>query len=264
MRRALDDAKRSLKGEKYEAPYVHQTLDYPDDFEFFSDGDEELSFMRHYVKSMTDKHLSIKQLEKAKVGYCTTGRTGGYVVFPFIEDGKLVYWQGRAAIPALLKDKKLRKYNPSKRVAPLGKNYWFYGMNQAVQDGFCVLCEGPLDQISLNRFVKRQYGDSAYALSVQGHTVSFPAAEKHPMNSQIGKLYHLRPNKICVLYDADVKEQSDALVDLLQLAGFDAFAGNLPKDKDPNDFHKNAEVLLAATTRMTDMEILKMRLNNLG
>ncbi len=260
---ALNEAKKILSDEPANIWQQAQVLDYPEDFETFDDGDDELSFLGHYVNSLKEKHLSLDEMIEEKLGYCSSGPLTGYVIFPFFEDGKLVYWQGRGATPSLRYDKRKRKYNPSKEVAPMGKNFWFYGLQHAVPDGFAILCEGPLDQISLNGFAKRHYGEEAYALSVQGHTISFPSPGRHPLNSQLGKLFQLKPQSVCVLYDADVREQSQALVDLLQVAGFNAFAGTLPEGKDPNDFHHDEKTLTEATTRLGATDSLMARLRHL-
>lgn len=250
------------RGIRKDYPLREQVLKLPEGFEYFEDGDEELFFLDPYVKSMADKHIDMAQLIENRIGYCNAGYYAGYVVFPFVQRGKLVYWQGRAALPKLLETPKKKKANPSKASAPMGKNFWLYGAEEAIPRGKAVLCEGPLDKISLRAYLRKHEPGYAYALSVQGHTMSWPSEDGHPLNSQIGQLVALDPSEVCVLYDPDVREKSEALAKLLQIAGLNAYAGHLPWG-DPNDFHHQEDRLKVATNPVDDITRLEIELGDL-
>ena len=251
----------ALKGVAREIPLRTQSLALPTAFDYFGDGDDDLPFMGHYLGSMKRKNINLPDLVRHRVGYCSDGFNEGYVIFPFWQGPDLVYWQGRAALPSLLADPKKKKLNPSKTKVELGKGHWFYGYGDAVKGGKVALVEGPLDRITVHDFMRRTYGEDSCALSVQGHTVSFPGAGDHPLNSQIGQLLALEPSEVVVLFDPDVQEASQALAQLLQVAGLNAHPGFLPYG-DPNDFHNNDRVLARATSVLDWSDIALERLNN--
>ena len=173
--------------------------------------------------------------------YADYGRFAGYVWFPFYEDNDLVYWQGRAAWPELDQNPKKRKMNPYENEAPLGKSCWLYGVDDATVGGEAFLCEGALDRITLHDFVQREIGPHAYACSLQGVTMKINDTKRHPLNTQIGKLYCLAPQRICVLFDGPkgpgdrgATEKAEALARELCRCGFHAYAGRL-QHGDPNE-----------------------------
>jgi hypothetical protein len=199
-----------------------------------------------FAETLLDKKLTWDQILSSNVHYATDGRLAGYCVFPFYEDEELVYWQGRAAWESLLEDDKLRKVNPHKDEAPLGKNSWLYGVDDAVVGGYMTITEGTLDRITAHHFVRARWGEEAYAVAIQGTTLGYPAVDQHRLNSQFGKLVVLDPKKICILLDADASVKAESMRSELQSCGFDAFVGSLPT-KDPNDAADMPDLLERAT-----------------
>lgn len=199
-----------------------------------------------FAESLLEKSITWDQIERAQLQYATDGRLAGYVFFPFFEDEELVYWQGRAAWKELDADPSRRKKNPGKEEAPLGKTCWLYGVDDATFGGEFYLCEGALDRITLHDFVQTERGPSACAMSLQGtsfdtHTNS---AERHPLNTQLGKILVLQPRLVCVLFDGPkgtdkgAYEKAVMVAQELQECGINAYAGKLSRG-DPNENASN-------------------------
>lgn len=192
-----------------------------------------------FASSLLDKKVGLAEARRNHVCYCDDGRYDGYIVFPFIEGDEVVYWQARAAYPHLLADSKLKKRNPTDKEASLGKSYWLYGYDFSQPDGVAVLTEGTLDQISTQTWIEENDKDidGWYALSLQGTTISAPDPQRHPLNSQLGKLLTLSPREVIVLLDAEAWVKAEALAEILHSYGFNAKAAKLPKG-DPNEASK--------------------------
>lgn len=171
-----------------------------------------------FTESLTRKGISIGQMLSNGIGYCESGAYDGYVIFPFLEDGEVVYFQGRAAYPDLLSDPKKKKKNPESRNG-MGKNAWLYGIHRAKKGCKMVLVEGTLDQISAQSFFDRNY-DNVTVVSIQGTSLSFPSPDRHPLNSQWGKIAYFDPEEVMVMLDDDAYKKAVELSNILSLTGF--------------------------------------------
>lgn len=69
-------------------------VDLPEEFELIQDLEKrDRSNIYSYMES---RDIPRKIIDKAKVGYCASGKYFGYMIFPvFDEDGAVAYWQGR-------------------------------------------------------------------------------------------------------------------------------------------------------------------------
>jgi len=192
-----------------------------------------------FTASLYKKGLDMWDIQKHRLCYADSGWYDDYVIFPFIEDGEIVYWQGRAAAKKLLEDPKKKKKNPSDKECPLGKANWLYGCQFLRKRCTIYLCEGSLDQISLQRFLWEKYGldGGHYAVSLQGTALSFPSETKHPYNSQWGKIRWYEPAEVIVVFDDDAWKKAMALAELLCRTGLTARYAKL-SNGDPNEIVK--------------------------
>ena len=202
-----------------------------------------------YSESLMKKNILPEEVEEYQIHYCPEGKYEGYVIFPFIEDDEVVYWQGRAALPELL-----RKTNPPKSTAPLGKAHWLYRREMIKKRSKVYLVEGSLDHISAQRHLTKNFGEGHYATSLQGTALSFPSEDEHPLNSQFGQLMDLEPSEVCVLFDPDARKKAEALANILNLCGLPAYAGDLYLG-DPNEVDE--EEFLRATAKKTPLQKLE-------
>lgn len=210
-----------------------------------------------FSASLVKKKITVEDAEDHYISYCNEGRFGNYTIFPFIEeevvsyeDLKPVYWQGRA----IYSDQEYRKINPSKSSVAMGKSHWLYGYHLVKDGGVIYITEGNLDAISTNRFLKRNFGDGHFSVSIQGTALSFPTEDEHPENSQFGKILAKHPSKVVILLDADAKKKSDALGNLLSLCGLNVSLAHL-KNGDPNE--SDDEQLLQAIKPQQPLSIIE-------
>jgi len=185
-----------------------------------------------FTRSLVNKGLSRELMVKNKIGFCDSGKYEGYVIFPFFEEGDEVYFQGRAAYPELLDSPKTKKKNPDSKNG-MGKNSWLYGIDGATKRCRIVLTEGTLDQISTQDHLDRLH-ENYCAVSLQGTTLSFPSLDRHPLNSQWGKLMYFDPEEVLVMFDPDAFHKAKELAKVLCLTGLNARAVHLVEG-DPNE-----------------------------
>lgn len=204
-----------------------QELTFPDNCRPMSVRDTSTDF----GKSLMAKGLDPEDWIEAGAHACGGGWLDGFVLFPFYERGRLVYWQARAAREDIPPER--RKQNPAK--VHLGKSHWLYGFDHNLPRGREVtLTEGTLDKISAQKYL-RSKGDNI-AVSLQGTALSFPTEEGHPHNSQFGKLMLLTPSKVWVMFDPDAYEKAKGLASTLQVCGLNAEAVKLTEQEgDPNE-----------------------------
>ena len=186
----------------------------------------------YFTESLEKKGIRRDQILANGIGYCESGKYEGYVIFPFVEEDEVVYFQGRAAYPDLLADPKTKKKNPDSKNG-MGKNAWLYGINRARKRCRIALVEGTLDQLSAQDFFDRNDGNTI-AVSIQGTSLSFPSPDRHPLNSQWGKLAYFEPSEVLVMLDDDAYKKAVELSNILNLTGFKSRAVRL-SGGDPNE-----------------------------
>lgn len=162
-------------------------------------------FYSRALKYILGRGVTIKDLIKHQIGYCDKGEWSGYLIFPVYNDGKLVYYSGRAYEP--FKDPhKLPKHD---------KNFigddWLVNWNEDI-----ILVESKLNAITIRRNAVPMYGKM---LSKQ--------LKLKIVNSSFETVY------ICL--------DGDAVKDIKEIADFCLQSGKkvrqiiLPPNKDVND-----------------------------
>jgi hypothetical protein len=218
----------SFVQKKQLAEYRTQALDLPRNTVQLDPQDWESD--DPYAGSLIKKRLTYDEVQYWPLGACRSGYFEGYVIFPFIEDNTVVYWQGRAINP----EAKLRKLNPRKQDCSLGKSHWLYGYPFAQREHHLYLVEGTLDQISLQNWLWKNKGLDHTALAINGTSLSFPHEDQHPLNSQFGQIVALKPSSLTFMFDADAYHKAEGLAQVCSMAGISSKAGRLV-GKDPND-----------------------------
>jgi hypothetical protein len=215
-----------------------------------------------FSESLMKKRISLRESMMNSLCFAKSGELNGHVVFPFIEDGKVVYYQGRAATKHAL----TRKYNPSKSKIPLGKNSWLYGYDNVKKGSKIYLVEGTLDKISLQTFLETTFGEGHYGVATQGTILSFPSSNEHLLNSQFGQLLAKEPSSVCVLFDPDAYHKAKSLASLLTMCGLNAYAGSIGSG-DPNELASNEvfhEELISGMENRSEFDIMRSKLNALS
>jgi len=89
-----------FKGMDFLKPQIekkdYQTIQLPESFKLLTLGESEMGNMAR--KYMEGRGFNIDKLSVNGVGYCTSGEYSGYIVFPFYQSGKLVYFATRSFI----------------------------------------------------------------------------------------------------------------------------------------------------------------------
>lgn len=193
-----------------------------------------------YAKSLLRKGLSHEVQKRWGIMACVKGDQEGYAIFPFLEFGDLVYWQGRAAWSTLI-----RKYSPP---LDMGSSYWVFNYpkdREKVLGRVVVITEGTLDCISVMEVLRGTPFESRYwAISLQGTSMSMPTQERHVLNTQFGKIRSLNPSLVLVLLDPEERRKAESMVKDLRSAGLQSRAVVYPQGCDPNKLYQHNPDLL--------------------
>lgn len=94
----------------------------PESFRLLSLGDSEMGNMaRRYMKK---RGFNINSLSARGIGYCTEGEYEGFIIFPFYQQGKIIYFIGRRFIQIGEKFK-----NPAVADFGIGKSMLVYNID---------------------------------------------------------------------------------------------------------------------------------------
>lgn len=120
-------------------------IQLPEGFVIFGNAQEEGSeldnIMRAYVKK---RGLDMQFLRRSGCGYCMSGPLFGYMVIPFHEDGKLVYYNARRVI-----GNGPRYANPTTEQSGVGKSFIIYNKEALYLYDKVYLCEGAINSATL-------------------------------------------------------------------------------------------------------------------
>ena len=143
------------------------------------------------------KHLTKRALMAAGVGFTKRGSWEPYAIFPVIESGVVVYYQGRTYGQSA-EGGKTKKF-PSKKVVPNGASHWVYNFDKAArpETQVLIIVESMLNAISLELELARLQIQGVVPVAVFKHAVS---------KVQFKKLAALQPKECCFMYDGDATE----------------------------------------------------------
>jgi hypothetical protein len=141
------------------------------------------------------KNLSLQDFLQARVGFTKDDpKWEPYAIFPVVEFGHVVYWQGRTYVDT---PGESTKRFPDRREAPFGAKHWVYGIDELRRERSAVVLvvESILNVLSLRRFFKEQKLSGVTPVCVFKHYLSEPQARK------LVQLEFVK--EICLLYDHD-------------------------------------------------------------
>lgn len=198
----------------------HSCYDYPDS-----------TFTRQIGEMAVRKNLTPEELINAGVGYSTSESTWQwYAIFPVMEYGRLVYFQGRTYWDE--PGASTKKF-PSRSEAPLSSKYWIYNIDEIDKPGVdtVIVVESILNVLSLQAKLGELSVTNMVPICVFKHQVS---------KTQFLKLLRFRNVKEAILlfdFDAIDLSWNDAkrIDDLIRVSIAEMpYAPGAPK-LDPND-----------------------------
>lgn len=177
------------------------------------------------------KNLTIEDFIAAGVGYTKTNTLWEpYAIFPVVDYGRVVYYQGRTYID---KPGESTKRFPSRQEVSNGSMFWVYNIDEVRRKKAVtvIVMESILNVLSVKKVLAMAQIDDAVPVAVFKHAVSAPQAHKILVNA------HVR--EICLLYDRDASRTSwmasPQLADRTVLSIAEMPEGPGGAKNDPND-----------------------------
>lgn len=148
------------------------------------------------------KQLTLADLVEAGVGFTRESRRWErFAIFPVLEWGRPVYYQGRTYtdVPG-----EPTKQFPTREECPVSSRYWVYNLDQARErGGVLVVVESILNVLSFRREARRRGLADAVAVAVFKHKVSQAQyAKLAQLIRQAGERGH-PITEVCLIYDSD-------------------------------------------------------------
>lgn len=217
-------------------PVINE-ISLPGDFHSCFDNPDSV-YTRHIGQMAKRKNLMPEDLVNAGVGYSTSDTAWQwFAIFPVLEYGRLVYFQGRTYWDDMTSEDDMKKSPtkkfPSRQEAPLSSKYWIYGIDEIDQDGVdtVIVVESILNVLSLKKKLADLGVTNMVPICVFKHSVS---------KTQFLKLLRFKNIKEAILlFDFDAIDLSwkDAkrIDDLIRVSIAEMpYAEGAPKI-DPND-----------------------------
>ena len=194
---------------------------------------------RRAVRYLTNRGITPQQIDQHQIGFCTSGRYAGYLVFPVWQEGTQVYFTTRFAGTATDGRK---SNNPPKAEGFHGKSTCLLNYDAVVGKKLIAVVEGPFDMMA--------WGDRAVAL--MGKDVS---------DAQIALLDRLcrsGTQEVVVSLDSDAGKYAQKIYERLM--------GRVPKvsvlllpDGDPHDNRDRLDDLLSTRGAPNAVDLVRSR-----
>ena len=194
------------------------------------------AYARMIGRMAARKHLELKDLIDAGAGFTRDHpKWEPFVIFPVVEWGRVVYYQGRTYSDEPGQSTKLF---PSRHEVPLGSRHWLYGLDDLrAAGGVAVVMEAVLSRISFAKELRRRGVGGVFPVACFKHKIS---PEQMVKLSAVKGLV-----EVCLMFDPDALDI--AYRECQRLYGHTPVtAVELPFDKatggkvDPNDDAKLA------------------------
>lgn len=222
------------KEAKVEIQNITIGLQLPESFILFGSPDGSV-IGKSATNYMLSRGFTIEELRYAGWGYCIKGKFLGYIIIPFFQDNKLVYYNGRKFIGLGSRYK-----NPDKDDTGLGKSFIIYNKDALFIYNKVYLCEGAINA--------RTMGDKGIA-----------SGGKHISRHQLNTILNSPVKDVVVLLDTDAKAK--AIEVALQLSSLKRVkVVFFDEDKDANDIgRKRAMETIREVPYMTYNELLTLK-----
>ena len=236
---------RILSGDSYQGLYFKEAIPelkekqdiyLPDNFVNISLGNSLLGKLAR--KYLIKRGFDINELSQLGWGYCTQGKYMGYIIMPFYEHNKLVYYNAR-----LFVGNGPRYNNPLVSDTGLGKSFIIYNKDALYENRLVYLCEGVINAQTMGR-----------------KGIAFGGKNISPY--QINELIKCNASKFIILLDSDAKDKAISLgfklIDYkkIKIVFF-------PEGKDVNDLGKEKTLSLIRKSPYLNYSDLIKRKNSL-
>jgi len=176
------------------------------------------------------KNLAIEDFYEARVGYTKSDPLWEpYAIFPVIEDGRIVYYQGRTYVDV---PGESTKRFPTRQECPASSKFWIYNIDELrASKGIAIAMESILNVLTMRRFLRERSITGVVPICIFKHYLSKPQARK------IVEISGLK--EICLLYDHDATrsswEKSPMITNRIPVTVAEMPPGPGGKKNDPND-----------------------------
>lgn len=189
---------------------------------------------RNYIKK---RGFDLNKIAMSGWGYGTKGKYFGYIIIPFHENGKLVYFNARLFMGA-----GPRYNNPEISESGLGKSFIIYNKDALYMYKTIYICEGAINAETIG---ERGIASGGKAIS----------------RYQINEIIKSPVERVIILFDPDAKDRALDLA--LKLVNFKKVKVIfLPEGKDVNDLGKKKTMKYVYSVHYQDYsELLKLKLN---
>lgn len=211
-------------------------MDMPEGFNLFGSQDDSTiaRIAQAYIKK---RGFEIKRVRSMGWGYCSSGDLFGYLIIPYYEQGKLVYYNARRIIGSGPRYK-----NPDTEHSGVGKSFLIYNREALFLYDKVYLCEGAINATTL----------SEKAISSGGKAVS---------RYQINLITRSPAQRVVIVLDPDAKLKAiETAIHLCETKKVKVVF--LPDGKDINDIGKKEAMQYIRSTPyqgFSELLMLKQR-----
>lgn len=193
------------------------------------------SYLAKSIRNFVIKRgFDINTVSRKGWGYCNKGNYYGYLIMPFYENNKLIYFNARRVVAGSSKFN-----NPNIEDFGIGKSMLIYNIDALMVYKRCFIFEGLMNAETI--------GDNAIA-----------AGGKKLSEWQINKFIKSPVEKFVICLDGDAKKESFDLA--LKLAPYKKVKlVTFPEDKDANDLGRKKTLKLVNQFRYQNVNEIRKR-----
>ena len=208
---------------------IERTTELPNEFKPLWNKDEKLSITGQHALKYALSRMSWEEVERYRVGYCGYGSYKNRLIIPCFEEGKVVYFVGRA----LYKGMAPPYLNSKSPRADIIFNY-----DQALKVGKAALVEGVFDAIAI--------GDEPPVVGIASLGTSITEEQKFKLDQ---------------IEDLTIMLDNDAKIKTFNLTKFLTYRPKiviLRDNRDPDQYQRSQlhEMILAAKRPTLEEDIL--------
>lgn len=218
---------------------------------FVSLADEPDSVFSKWIGRMAvRKQLTLEDFVRAGVGFTRDDALWEpFAIFPVVEWGKTVYYQGRTYNED--PGEKTKRF-PSRTECPMSSRYWVYNIDELrLKGGIAIIVESILNVLSLKRELEFRGITGCVPIAVFKHSIS---------REQAAKIIACKGLKeICMMYDDDalpsIYKECHKLVNNIKITYV-----KMPRKVDANDDARLAVDLFEKRQRYSHLQMFSDKL----
>ena len=212
------------------------SINLPEHFVLF--GTRDNSYVGKAARATLIKRgFNIDEVRKLGWGYCNDGEYLGYMIIPFINDNRLVYFNARRILGS-----GPRYNNPRNEDDEIGKSYIIYNEDALYLYKKVYLCEGAINATTMGE----------QGISSGGKDIS---------KYQINKILQSPVERVVIMFDSEWFAKLKAIELALQLIPMKKVkVVFFPPEKDVNDIgRKKSKILARETPYMNYNDLIKLK-----